>query len=29
MGRQFEGFTIARKGSGVSIAWFEAINKGT
>ena len=27
--RQFEGFTIARKGSDVAIAWFEAINKGT
>ena len=27
--RQFEGFTIARKGSDQSIAWFEAVNRGT
>ena len=27
--RQFEGFTIARKGSDKSIAWLEAVNRGT
>lgn len=29
MDRQFEGFTITRRGSDRSIAWFEAINRGT